>query len=1206
MENFDILNCPLEGSHLIEASAGTGKTFAVTGLFVRLVVERYLPVRKILAVTYTVAATEELRARIRSKLQEAQAIIRGNMTDDNFLCSLISRLSREGRNLAGESVRAALRDFDEASIFTIHGFCKRMLQEHSFESGSLFNTELVTDERSLREQVASDFWRKSFYHAYPELVEEVLRQTRGPADFLKLLGRSANRPDIHVLPEIQGVDPSAIRRLADEVRMGIATICEAWTTARNEVVAILSAPYMDQRIYGKKSAGYIDAMEQFTAQPGNTNGVTQVLEKFTQRRISASVKRSGKPSGATLEHSFFALCDMVYEKASALEGLLRQAVIFLKAEFICIYRSEMTSLKLKKNILFFDDLLIRLRDALRSQGGERLARRIGLMYPAALIDEFQDTDPIQYDIFRQIFGSAAEGSTSLIYMIGDPKQAIYSFRGADVFSYLEAAGRADRRFSMQENWRCSPELLEAINTIFGTPDNTFAFEAIQYRPIRSMRQSREGLFFDGNIDPPLHLWFVPSDKDPDAGGKPAAKGRVRGLIIRSVAAEIGRLLHLGRSGQALIGDRPIGEEDIAVLVRKNDEAMKFRDVLTELGIPAVLQVRENIFDTNEAFHMERMLMACAYPRHEDLIRTVLAQPFFSMTGHSIDALGSNQDDWERYQDAFQAYHQVWMSRGFMCMFRFLLQNQNIRSHLLRFIDGERRLTNVLHLAELIHEAETSRKFSMTGLIKWLAEQRNPKAPRLEEQEIRLERDAKAVRIVTIHKSKGLEYPIVFCPFAWEDSMSMTRDLIYHDEQGRITWDLAGDDSAHAKLAGKELLSENVRLLYVALSRAKHRCYLVWGRFNQAGTSAPAYLFHRMHGEMVDDFLMSGKDRLASKSNEEMLADLQSFANASKGTIALQVMPDVSPERYRFVRTETAGLTCRPFTAQIDRGWKIASFTYLLSREERQTETPDWDAIGEEGTTWSSLEEREVAVKDSGGIVEFPRGARAGLFFHDLLEHIDFRETDRSALAATVNEKLGIHGYAQTWREPILEMLANITQVQLGEGDLRLSKISTAKSLRELSFYYPIREIHSDVLREILMDAGGNAGIPEAIEKLHFSPVRGFMRGFLDLVFRWNGKYYLVDWKSNYLGERIFDYDQKAIAKAMARSFYHLQYHIYIVALDRYLTCRCPGYDYEHHFGGVYYLFLRGIDSRKGLTYGIYWDRPSVSRMKALRKALLLE
>ncbi|MGD0276505.1 MAG: exodeoxyribonuclease V subunit beta [Syntrophales bacterium] len=1214
MESFDLMNCPLSGLHLIEASAGTGKTYAVTGLFLRLIVERYLPVRKILAVTYTVAATQELKDRIRRTLHKARSILDGKPTEDGFLSAMMERLD-DGprRRMAMEALRSAIRDFDEAAIYTIHGFCQRMLLDHAFESGTLFDTEFLTDERRLREEITADFWRKHFYRASPELIiEEVLRCTKGPNDFLNLLKQVASRPNIRILPDGPGPSPAELQQIEKKFKKVFIELQKVWPSVREDVIAILNGSHLNRMEYGRKVRGYIGDMDGFAASDGSVQDIPDSLVRFTQSRISASGCRGG---GAAL-HPFFAVCEEVHQQAEALKNMVASSLLFLKTEFLSTYRNEVTSRKLAQNVLSFDDLLLRMRDSLNGPGGDLLARNIGQLYEVALVDEFQDTDPIQYDIFKKIFSPRAIDKTMdnnpLLYLIGDPKQAIYGFRGADVFSYLQASKEADRKFSMAENWRSDPLLLEALNKLFDRSPDPFVFDGIKYRPVLAGRKdASEHLKIEGESEPPFHLWFIPSTLDPEAGGKPAAKTRIGRLIVRTVAAEIARLLHLGRTGQALIGGKAITEEDMAVLVRTNMEARIFRDALSELGIPSVLQVKENIFDTPEAFHMERLLMACAYTQRGDLIRTVLAQPFFSMGACSIDIFSQDSDGWEQWLETFQLYHEMWSNRGFMRMFRMFLNREHIRSHLLRFSDGERRMTNVLHLMEILHEAETRQKLTMTGLIKWLARQRSADIPRLEENEIRLERDSNAVKIVTIHKSKGLEYPIVFCPFSWGNANIDRRSVVFHEEvDERITWDLAGDNPAHLMLAMKESLSENIRLLYVALTRARHRCYLVWGRFNKSGTAAPAYLFHRKPGETVKEFLEAGNNRPGSMTDDEMLLDLISIADSASGAIALRELPALDPAPYHFIQADGEDLTSRIFKGRIDHSWKIASFTYLASQTTRHAEVPDRDIIGGASTIEPYDEMNEFSVDGSadGGseIRQFPRGARAGLFFHDLLEHFDFQERDENRLSLLVREKINDHGYDQSWSHPVFEMLQKIIRIPLDGAGLTLSGISRTECLKELSFYFPLREIYPGVLQDLLTAAGsGTAGFTESMESLQFKPVRGFMRGFLDLVFRWENKFYLVDWKSNFLGVKKKDYSQEALLRAIRGSFYHLQYHLYVLALDQYLKLKSPGYDYENHFGGVYYFFLRGVDSDWGPDYGIYRDRPSLSCLTALRRGLLL-
>jgi exodeoxyribonuclease V beta subunit len=847
IKHFDLLNYPLEGTNLTEASAGTGKTYTITGLFLRLVLEKNLSVDQILVVTFTQAATEDLKDRIRRKLSGAIQAFSGGKTEEVLLNSLVKKHS--GSKTSLRHLREALRAFDQAAIFTIHGFCRRMLYENAFESGTLFDTELVTDQEDLKREIVDDFWRKHFYNASPLFVHFVINSKISPQSFLTLLGNKVTQPYMRIIPQVQIPDSSMQEK---EFQACFKLVCQAWQSNRTGVEHIITtSESLSRTKYPKASiSGWIQSMDDYVASGGSSPALFKGFEKFTSREM----KRAVKKNHSCPTHSFFDLCEELRQKHEELVRVFEQRLLGLKAELFNYVQNEFASRKEEKNIHSFDDLLLKLYRALQQEGGEELARTMRTKYKAALIDEFQDTDPIQYDIFKKVFGT----EKSILFLIGDPKQAIYSFRNADIFAYMDAAENVQTRYTLAENWRSEPDLITGINTIFANADSPFVYDKIPFQPAApATKKDSESFRLDGQSESPLQLWFLDASKVTELD-KPITKTLARELIPVAVVGEISRILDLGRRNKALLGERPLREGDIAVLVRTNAEARLLQQVLSRLNIPSVLYSTGGLFDSHEALEMERLLAGIVEPNNEKLLvepnnekllKAALATDMMGVRGEVLDGLIKDETLWEEWHLKFRRYHDLWNKSGFIQMFRHLLLQEKIMTRLMSFHDGERRNTNVLHLSEVLHQAAIQKKLGIAGVLKWLSEQRDPNTPRIEEHQLRLESDENAVKLVTIHKSKGLEYPVVFCPFAWDGSrVRKTKDpFAFHDETDnmRLTLDLGSASmDANREFAEKEQLAENVRLLYVALTRAKNRCYLVWGRFNEAETSAQAYLFHQ--------------------------------------------------------------------------------------------------------------------------------------------------------------------------------------------------------------------------------------------------------------------------------------------------------------------------------------------------------------------------
>jgi len=1194
--DFDLLKSPLVGTNLIEASAGSGKTYAIAGIFLRLLLEKRISVGRILVVTYTTAATEELRTRIRKTIRRAVTGFEAGSSSDPFLDGLVKN-ARSRKEEALRLLKSALRDFDEAPIFTIHGFCRRTLNEHAFESMSLFDTELIADETALREEIVQDFWRSRFYEAPPEFVSYALDAGCSPDFYLNLVARAAANPDIRIIPEAQ---PVAFTFSAP-VREAFAKVRSAWPKARPEVLEKLGDPALSKVKYKDGGNALISAADLYVAS-GQALPLFKGAEKMTVRGL-----REGTNQGkVTPEHPFFVIFSDLCDKAGRLTDEIEGQLLFLKWEIFQYMRRELPVRKRRLNIRSFDDLLARLRDALESHNGKALAGALRKRYHAALVDEFQDTDPVQYAILQTVFGK----DNRTLFLIGDPKQAIYSFRGADLFSYLGASEEVDARYTLTRNWRSEPDLIRAVNAIFSKPRHPFLYQEIAFEDaVAGEVEHRPLLTFSGKPKPPLQIWYVPMEKLDSLAARTNKKAAAN-AIARAAAAGIAQLLLQGREKKALIGDRPIEEGDIAVLVRTNEEARRMKEELTALGVAGVLHSAGNLFDTDEALEIERLLAAIVDPGAESLVRGALAGALFGVSGETLDALGRNESAWERHLSQFRDYSDLWARRGFMPMFRHFMAEQSVRPRLLSLPNGERRLTNILHLSEVLHEASVKERLGTAGLLKWLAHRRRDESARSEEHELRLESDARAVRIVTIHKSKGLEYPVVFCPFNWGASTLRDETFVYHDPKDRRRANLVlTADPARKAAAQSEVLAENIRLLYVSLTRAKHRCCVVWGPFKGAETSSLACILHppQETDATTDNVTETLSRNFAALSEEDRLRELNDLVRRADGAIEIIELPDTAPGRLPPME-DNPELAFRPFSGVIRKDWRVTSFsslTYGASGLAVSTqEEPDHDAGS--ATAQSPLKE------SLEGFFAFPRGAKEGTFLHAIFEQIDFAGSEsghREVVAAT----LRAFGFDVEWEEAICMMIRKVLATPFSKqaADLTLSCITQNMRLNELEFYFPLKTVTPDRLRNIFA-AHHSADVAEypvdadRIGALQFEPCRGFMKGYMDLVFRWDGRYYLVDWKSNFLGGRIEDYDANALAQAMSDHYYHLQYHLYALALHRYLASRLPGYDYGKHFGGIFYFFLRGIDPERGSDYGIYRDRPKRELVAALEEALIEE
>lgn len=1194
-KDFNPWETGIEGTNLIEASAGTGKTHAITTLFLRLIVEMGFSVEEILVVTFTQAATEELKDRIRKRIREAIELFSGTESKDPLLTPL--KLKARNSEEARSRLREALRSFDQAAIFTIHAFLRRVLSHYAFESGSPFDMELVAEQEDIKREVVYDFWRNHFYSASPLFVNYALRNGFHIRNLLSLLSFKLRHPFAAVIPRTQIPETQSQEEEFKELFRNLAA---SWLEARNEVADILfTHPGLSKTKYGENSVRkLLQAMDQYARGSAGASLPFEGLENFSSGVIKNRTKKNHTPPA----HPFFDLCERLVEKYTEVEALFQEKLVGLKGELLDYAETELEMRKEARNVQFFDDLVVKVYQALRGSGGKALAKAVRNRYRAALIDEFQDTDPAQYAIFSELFGR----EKGPLFLIGDPKQSIYSFRGADIFAYIKAKQETSAQYSLSENHRSHPDLISAVNAIFSRTNRPFIHESIPFQSSKpGALTAKDHLLEDGSPLPALELWFA--DADPiTRPGQMIDKHHAHELVPRAVASEISRLLALSEDHRLVLGPRRLSPADIAVLVHTNTQAQRIKKALSSLHIPAVISTNVDLFDSHEAMEMERVLRAATSPSDYRALVAALATDMMGHTGEEIYSLISDQTRWEKSVGRFRRYHDVGNRHGVIRMLREIVFGEHVLPRLMRFPDGERRCTNVLHLCEVLHRRSTQKPAGLSEVLKWLSDQRHPNSERIDEYQLRLESDESAVKVMTIHKSKGLEFPVVFCPFPWDVPLrGGGKDfLFFHDcsPEMRPTLDLSHEQKdEHRALSNRELLSENLRLFYVALTRAKSRCYMVWGRFRSAESSGPAYVLHQSSSGSIDEKMEETRKKFTLLDDQGVLSDLREVVHGSAGGIRISRLPKKEGYTYSPVAEEQrAGLSCREFERKIGHERGVFSFSSLISGRPNLAEFPDHDEKGPKEEMLAAQIEETEGASVSQGILSFPGGAKAGTFFHDVLENLDFARETRSSVEELVSSKLFQYGFDPMWLDAVCDTLEELASAPLDPAlnGFTLSCLRRKDRLDELEFHFPIKDISSEKLKVVLPE------LPESLGRLELSPTKGYMKGFIDMVFSWQGRFFLVDWKSNYLGGRLEDYNQDSMHKAMRERYYFLQYLIYTLALDQYLRLRLPGYSYRAHFGGVYYVFLRGVHVETTASHGIFRDFPSPSTVRALREELM--
>lgn len=1217
---LDVLRFPLTGSRLIEASAGTGKTFTIAALYVRLVLghgnqqafSRPLMPPEILVVTFTDAATQELRDRIRSRLAEASRCFQPPVdTDaatsckpDPFLLALRAEYPDEQWPACARKLQLAAEWMDEAAVSTIHSWCNRMLSEHAFDSDSLFSQTLETDQSELLQEVVRDYWRIFFFPLTEGEVQilrgwwlspdELYRSVVSLLDYVTQI--SSDIPPAVVFAETQAEK----KRLLQELKA-------PWPVWCDELQALLEGAIAAKVVNGRKIQAryfnpWLDKIRHWAASDESELRLDKGWERLTPAGLLDGWKTGEVPPQHPALNAMATLQESLKMLPEARGGILRHACGWVA----CRFRQEQE----RRAQMGFNDLLTRLHVALRGENGPHLAEIIRSQFPLAMIDEFQDTDPLQYQIFDTIYQVALNDPCRGLILIGDPKQAIYAFRGADIYTYLRARRDTEgRHYTLGTNYRSTAAIVEAVNHLFFQAEKrpagagAFLFRDNQGRnpvPFLTVNaQGRDEIWQDGAsgaASVALTLLCSPAEQ-----GLSASDYRQTMAVV--CAREIVQLLQRGQNRQAgfvIAGEllHPVQPGDIAVLVNTGREASAIRQALAVRGVRSVyLSDRESVFTSRQAEEIAGWLAACADPDNERLLRAALATASLGMSWQALDRLNHDELEWEARVQQFRDYQHCWRRQGILPMLRRLMWDFDVPRRLLSGEDA-RALTDLLHLSELLQQASMQLD-GEHALLRYLDEQRQHATQQTEVLRLRLESDAAQVKVITVHKSKGLEYPLVFVPFACSFRAVTPTDLPlkWHDDDGQQHIELSASEASIAR-ADHERLGEDLRKFYVALTRARHAIWLGVAPLKGMEKSALGYLLNG--GAVIEPMALAGA--------------LTALGNAH---CCVNMATDVELAPYRQQLTESTLGDNPPLPDRRYRRWRITSYSGLaIAPQGRYIGNGEglFPLHGELQSAaqaiFSESQERVTALVSrhpGDDMYSFPRGAVPGNFLHGLLEWAG-REgfaglaQDRNRVADQVARRCQRRGW-EHWIPILTDWLMALFQQPVplvthdgNTAQMILSGLSAGQYQVEMEFWFSLSQVQT-VYLDRLVTATLLPGSPRAV--LLPDELNGMLKGFIDLVFEHQGRYYILDYKSNWLGAEASDYQQAQMEQAMLQHRYDLQLVLYLFALHRLLKSRLPDYDYERHMGGALYLFLRGSEASGGGVFSLCPDKRLIEQLELL-------
>jgi exodeoxyribonuclease V beta subunit len=1198
LNNLEAANIPLTGRHLIEASAGTGKTYNITRIYLRLLLERELKVEEILLMTFTKDATQELRGRIDGSIREA-------LTNWQVLCETDSYFAQISKKVSHDKVKfllkRALLFLDEAAIYTIHGFCQRALTQHAFASGLPFNANMSTNSNELILEACQDWYRqlaKQDSDAYA-LIEQFWAT---PVSFLSSFAKPiSQRADLSVL-DVQELVNNFVQ-LAKQANSAITTDL----SLLNE--GLVAHKKTDEQ---EKRAVELVKLQEWLTQLTECANEQELLETIANPMPDYLLNGSRHPK------AFKPALALVLESSKQIKvdvkGLakkINKAKAFqIVRDAIYQIRKQVSKAKEQLNVLDFDDLINTLADCLKNEEDNRLAKTLLAQYPVALVDEFQDTDPQQFSILQSIYyqdnsvqesvvNSPLQKNNSALYLIGDPKQAIYGFRGGDIFAYLSARNNCDHHWLMDTNWRSSPNMVTGYNQVFlGNGDNTVFGYGIPYQSVKAGKTSN--LSSKSSNSQCKALQFVHFSAEENE-----SKQSVRPLMATWCANEI----------VSLLSDEEVRPQDVAILVRDGREAADIKQALLAANLDSVfLSDRANLFHSEQALQLISVLKGILAPENERLYLNALACGLLGFDAPALYALQQDEMAYQTLKFSFFDYRTQWQRQGFIAM-AIQLMHQHFKISL---ENKDRALTNLLHLFEILQSA--SQKFLQPQeLVYWFEQQCSLDSTNNDvEAEQRLESDGDLIRIVTQHGAKGLEYPIVFIPFATrhKDPLKFGNKSIsyieYHNEQGQLCLSLDGDDQAKLAMAN-EAYAETIRLLYVAITRAENRCYIFTTPFDKYAFSP---LGKTLQWQPTED-IVQNLQALQAKSPQSIDVKQVSF-----DAIDIAVYQQTNDDLLGVVKPEVS-----KFKGKIERDWWLSSFS-ALSRNLRHggVSTPDRDTELLCNVATMLLNQEKSRLR-----FELAKGAHSGNLLHDILEQTDFTLPSESRSHWLESIKWPLLKYGELtvgfkeddlidWLDEIITTplvypftIAQSANLELPSAkEFCLADIGLQQTLRESEFYFPMEKANVSALSKLLTDHR-NAAMLEEDHHYSANPVRlpsyqslkGMMHGFIDLVFEQNGKYYVCDYKSSHLGDNFTDYNQHALRTNIEKNYYDLQYLIYCLALHRYLKQNVTDYDVKQHFGGIYYLYLRGMtNDEQHIGAGVYFRNIPNEELSALDNIFL--